>query len=82
MTETGVDYSDDDDYYPDNDEDGSGSGTGHDYSDNGYASGDMENQEEEQNDEEGSSEGVCLIFCFSFSRVQSKFYQIKEVKKV
>ena len=69
MTETGVDYSDDDDYYPDIDEDGSGSGTGHDYSDNGDASGEEETQKEREIDKESSSEGWCFIVCFFLFQV-------------
>ena len=76
MTETGVDYSDDDDYYH---EDKSGSGTGKDYSDNYEASGEEETEEENEKEDkkeqdqkvkstkehsgdvESSSEGECEL---------------------
>ena len=56
LTETGVDYSDDDAYYPKSNGDGSGSGTGQDYSDNWVASGEDYEEEDEDEDDGGEAE--------------------------
>ena len=50
--ENGVDYSDDDAYYPKSNGDGSGSGTGQDYSDNWASGDDYEDEEDEEKEKE------------------------------